>query len=353
MPASSIRLNDMGHIVFKASKTPERNKPFSRHDGDGMHYADTYNRSSLALEFAPEPVPEEPYVPHLISMPNTARSGVPDSPLWKGEDPFASKRGRASRSVSLILHVAVISGILWWSLNVHNPIVQPTREMVFKLFDPQTPPPPVQPVPKPLQGGGGGGEHHIIQPQRGTPPKPLEHFQKMLPPEIARVQKPLLPVPPTIHANLPQNTALPNFGMPKSPQIAVASQGSGSNGFGIGMGGGMGAGQGDGAAAGAGGGFGGGVMNVGGGVSAPEVIHSVDPDFTAQARAADLQGVVSIQLIVDPQGNPQDVHVVKHLGMGLDQKAIEAVRQYKFRPAMYQGHPVAVQMIVDVAFHLH
>lgn len=343
----------MGQIEFRASKIPARGKPFSPDSDERLNHAEIYNRSSLALEFAPEAAAEPPRFPHLVSMPSSAQTGVPDSPLWRGKDPFASDRGRGSRNVSLVIHILVISGIVWWSLNVRNPIVQPKKEMVFKLFDPQTPPPTITPVPKPLQGGGGGGEHRIIEPQRGSPPKPVVHLQKMLPPEIARVQTPTLPEPPSLHANLPQNYALPNLGMPKSPQINVAAEGSGSNGFGIGMGGGMGAGQGDGAGAGAAGGYGGGVMNVGGGVSAPEVIHSVDPEFTPQARAADLQGTVSIQLIVDPQGNPQNVHVVKHLGMGLDQKAIEAVRQYKFRPAMYQGHPVAVQMIIDVAFHLH
>ncbi|MGH9588827.1 MAG: energy transducer TonB [Terracidiphilus sp.] len=341
----------MGHIVFKASKTPVGGNQFARGSGE-MNQAGIYNRSSLALEFAPETALEEPHIPHLVSMPNTARTGVPDSPLWRGQDPFTSQAGRGSRNVSMIIHIVVISGIVWWSLSPYNRIIQPKKaEMVFKLFTPQTP--PIKPVPKPIQGGGGGGEHRIIQPRRANPPKQLVHLQKMLPPEIARVQKPILPLPPSLHANLPQNYSLPRIGMPKSPQIAVDSQGSGSNGFGIGMGGGMGQGRGDGADAGAGGGYGGGVMNVGGGVSAPEVLHSVDPQFTSQARAADLQGTVSIQLIVDSHGNPQDVHVVRHLGMGLDQKAVEAVRQYRFRPAMYRGHAVAVQMIVDVAFHLH
>jgi TonB family protein len=94
-------------------------------------------------------------------------------------------------------------------------------------------------------------------------------------------------------------------------------------------------------------------MSVGGGVSAPVVVHSVDPEFTAEARTANFQGSVSIQLIVDSQGNPQNVRVVRHLGMGLDEKAIEAVRQYRFKPAMYEGHPVAVQLLIDVDFHLH
>lgn len=342
----------MGHIVFKASKAPARGKPLLREPGGRMREAEAYNRSSLALEFAPEPAAQAPHIPHLIAMPSPARSGVPDSALWRGRDPFAVDRGRGSRNVSLFIHVVAIGGILWWGATTHNRYIQPLKkEMVFKLYTPSTPP-PIQPVPKPMQGGGGGGEHKIIEPKRAPAPKPVVRVH-LMPPEIARVEKPTMPVPPAIRANLPQNSSLPKIGMPKSPQVAIDSQGPGSNGFGIGMGGGLGGGQGDGAGAGAGGGYGGGVMNVGGGVSAPQVIHSVDPAFTPQARAANLQGTVSIQLIVDPQGNPQNVHVVRSLGMGLDQKAVEAVRQYRFRPAMYQGHPVAVQMIIDVAFHLH
>ena len=94
-------------------------------------------------------------------------------------------------------------------------------------------------------------------------------------------------------------------------------------------------------------------MNVGGGVAAPEVLHSVEPEFTEDARRANFQGSVSIKLIVDSQGNPQNVQLVHHLGMGLDEKAIEAVRQYKFKPAMYQGHPVSVQIVIEMNFHLH
>lgn len=343
----------MGHIVFKASKPVTRGKQMSRGYSSKYREAEAYNNSSLAVEFDREEVPRLHHTSKLVAIDGGSRNGVPDSPLWRGRDPFAIERSKASRNTSFLVHVVVIGGVLWWGATSHNPVLQPLKkEIVYKLYTPSTPP-PIKPVPKPIQGGGGGGAHKIIEPIRGNPPKPVVHFQKMLPPEIARVENPKLPVPPSLNARLPENPSLPNLGMPKSPQIAVASEGSGSNGFGIGMGGGMGAGQGNGAGAGSGGNYGGGVMNVGGGVSAPEVIHSVDPQFTPQARAANLQGTVSIQLIVDPQGNPQNVHVVRRLGMGLDQKAVEAVRQYRFRPAEYQGHPVAVQMIIDVAFHLH
>jgi protein TonB len=153
---------------------------------------------------------------------------------------------------------------------------------------------------------------------------------------------------------MPTTSNLPILGMDRSPQIALASQGSGSHsGFGMGMSGGLGVGQGAGAGPGSGGGYGGGVMSVGGGVTAPQVIHSVEPEFTDQARRANYQGTVSIELVVDAQGYPQDLRITRHLGMGLDQKALDAVRQYRFRPSMYQGHPVAVQMVIDVDFRLH
>jgi len=142
--------------------------------------------------------------------------------------------------------------------------------------------------------------------------------------------------------------------MAQSPQVTRVSQGRGSgSGLGQGMGGGIGSGHGSGVGPGSGGGYGGGLMSVGGGVSAPQVLHSIEPEFTDEARRANFQGSVSIKLIVDSQGNPQDVRLASHLGMGLDERAIEAVRHYKFSPAMYQGHPVSVQILMDVEFHLH
>ena len=146
---------------------------------------------------------------------------------------------------------------------------------------------------------------------------------------------------------------MPKLGAPHTQQIAMTSQGSGgANGFGAGLLGGVGSGHGTGQGPGSDSGYGGGIMSVGGGVSAPQVIHSVQPQFTAEARSQNFQGVVGVQLIVDSQGYPQDVRVVRHLGMGLDEEAIAAVKQYRFRPATYQGRSVSVQMVIDVDFRL-
>src|SRR5437588_127556 len=82
-----------------------------------------------------------------------------------------------------------------------------------------------------------------------------------------------------------------------------------------------------------GGGTGGGIFHVGGSVTAPRVLYQPDPEYTEEARKAKYQGVCVIWLIVGPDGQPRDVRVARTLGMGLDQKAIDAVRQWKFDPA--------------------
>ena len=276
-------------------------------------------------------------------------------PTFMGLDVATRTHNRKARIISFVIHAVIISAILWVTLRQHA-VVTAAKAIIapvnITLYAP--PPPKVLPVAPKEGGGGGGGAHQIIEPTKGRPPIVVAKAPIINAPQILRIDRPKLGVEPTTQVKIPDNSNLPNFGMSDSPQIKLASQGNGSgSGFGQGAGGGRAwaaaSAQGRAAAA----VTGGGVMSVGGGVSAPQVIHSVDPQFTDQARQADYQGTVSIQLIIDSQGNPQDIHVVRHLGMGLDEKAMEAVRQYRFRPAMYQGHPVAVQMIVNVDFHLH
>jgi TonB family protein len=116
----------------------------------------------------------------------------------------------------------------------------------------------------------------------------------------------------------------------------------------------MGSGNGDGYGPGTGGGAGGGLYRVGGGVSAPVALNNVEAEFSDEARRAKYQGVCIISLIVDAQGNPQNPRVVRTLGMGLDEKALEAVRKYKFKPALKDGKiPVPVMISVEVNFRLY
>jgi len=94
------------------------------------------------------------------------------------------------------------------------------------------------------------------------------------------------------------------------------------------------------------------VRRIGDGVSAPELTYRVAPEFTEQARKAKFMGIVLVSLIVDPDGKPQNVHVLRGVGMGLDQKAVAAVGKYKFKPAMLDGKPVPVALNVEVNFQI-
>lgn len=269
-------------------------------------------------------------------------------------DPLSFKGDKTSSAVSAVVHVLAILLLLTLAYKAHSSMTLAPTVVVtpvdFKLY---APPPPTMPVARVSGGGGGGGAHELTPPVRGHAPT-LVTKAPVMAPQIIRLDHPKLSAEPSEVVKMPDNSALPNFGVSSSPNVTVASQGKGSgSGFGQGLGGGIGGGHGIGAGAGSGGGYGGGLMSVGGGVSAPQLVHSVQPEFTEAARSANFQGSVSIKLIVDAQGNPQNVTLLSHLGMGLDDKAVEAVRQYRFRPAMYQGHPVAVQIVVDVDFHLH
>jgi TonB family protein len=267
-------------------------------------------------------------------------------------DPLAYERDKTSSAISLMIHVFVIVLVLSLALNVHSNIAQQPAVFVTPVDFKLSIPPMMLPVARLAGGGGGGGAHEMVEAVEAKLPT-IVRLQTMAP-RVIRVDQPKLSIEPSMQVKMPENNDLPVLGVTDSKQISLASQGRGSgSGLGQGLGGGIGAGHGSGTGPGSGGGYGGGLMNVGGGVAAPEVLHSVEPEFTEDARRANFQGSVSIKLIVDSQGNPQNVQLVHPLGMGLDQKAIEAVRQYKFKPAMYQGHPVSVQIVIEMSFHLH
>ena len=206
-------------------------------------------------------------------------------------------------------------------------------------------------------GGGGGGDRSIIDANKGHLPKIEKN--PITPPQVPVVDNPKIPMQSAIdvqkNLTLPDNPLLPVIGVTKSPNVNLASNGQGSSGgMGTGSGGGLGSGTGNGYGPGFGGNAGGGLYHVGGGISAPVALNNVEAEFSDEARRAKYQGVCLISLIVDAQGNPQNPRVIRALGMGLDEKALEAVRQYKFRPAMKDGKtPVPVMITVEVNFRLY
>jgi periplasmic protein TonB len=153
-------------------------------------------------------------------------------------------------------------------------------------------------------------------------------------------------VEPTVVADLkiPQSNQM---GDPLS-KLMVPSNG-------IGVGGGIGSGDGGGVGSGHGGpGVGPGVFRLGdSGVMAPRILFQPEPEFSEEARKAKYQGVVGLNVVVGPDGRIHNAKVVKALGMGLDEKAIEGVKLWKFDPAKKDGRPVAVAVYIEVDFHLY
>lgn len=96
-----------------------------------------------------------------------------------------------------------------------------------------------------------------------------------------------------------------------------------------------------------------GAQRVGGSVSAPRAIYTPEPESSEIARKAGYEGTCVLWIVVGENGQPRDIKVHRSLGLGLDEKAIEAVRSWRFKPAMKDGHPVAVQVNVEVTFRLY
>jgi TonB family protein len=132
------------------------------------------------------------------------------------------------------------------------------------------------------------------------------------------------------------------------------SDGTGSgSGMGNGNGGGIGSGNGRGIGPGSIAGIGDGVFRVGGGVSAPRVIKEVEPEFSEEARKAKYTGTVLVRVVIGPDGNVRSASVLSPVGMGLDEKAVEAAKQWKFDPARKDGRPVSVYAQIEVNFQLY
>jgi len=214
---------------------------------------------------------------------------------------------------------------------------------------------PMAPPKKQLMGGGGGGgDRSPLPAAKGKLPKPaLKQFTP--PQQVVHNLDPKLSMEPSIIA--PPDIKLPNVNMAQYgdplAKIGPPSNGPGSGGgIGSGSGGGVGPGKGGGFGPGEGGGFGGGVFRVGGGVTAPVLLAKIEPEYSEEARKAKYQGTVLLYVQVDPSGRAINMRVLHSLGLGLDEKAMEAVKRWKFKPGMKDGKPVTVEAQIEVNFRL-
>jgi protein TonB len=255
-------------------------------------------------------------------------------------DRMAVKRDPKSTAVAVVLHGVVI-GLILFLVAKKVTFSAPAKTLVTNLEAP----PPMKLPPKANLMGGGGGQKTPTPAAAGRLPKIAP--ETIVPPKAPPLVQPKIAIEPTINLQKDLHMAdnnLPNLGDPRSTLVGV--------GMGTGSGTGIGSGNGNGLGAGSGGNTGGGAMRIGGGVSAPVPISMPDPEFSEEARKAKVAGNVLVYLWVDQNGNPTHVRVIRGIGMGLDEKAMEAVRQYKFKPARKNGQPVTVEMNVEVNFQI-
>lgn len=252
----------------------------------------------------------------------------------------------------------------------------------------QTPPKPARLVflstPGPGGGGGGGGLRQpapppparlrgpsrlrspIPPPRRVTPRRPDPVVARPVPPPVRPqpVPRPVeAPPPPVAKAEPMPQVVAPVMTAPADPVDRAGvlaesasdanSQGPGSGGgAGTGQGTGIGEGDGSGIGPGSGGGTGGGPYRPGSGITAPELLREVKPEYTQEARRRSIEGDVVLEIIVRRDGSVGNVKIMQGLDAGLNQRAVEAVRQWRFAPARRYGTPVDVVVEVAVEFKL-
>jgi len=202
-------------------------------------------------------------------------------------------------------------------------------------------------------GGGGGGERNPEPATKGKLPK--WSLNQIAPPMVhtkpdSKFEATLLG-PPDLKVPSPN---LDTYGDPLAKLINGSGGPGGGSGIGSGTGTGIGSGEGGGLGPGSGGGTGGGAYRPGtGGVGYPSCVYCPDPKYSEEARKAKYQGTVVLQAVITPDGRATEIQVVKGPGLGLEEKAVEAVRQWRFKPAMGPGgKPVPTIVPIEVTFRL-
>jgi protein TonB len=301
-------------------------------------------------------------VEHQISAERSSYVGLhvderPDVRLTLGAE---AQRSGGAALVSLAAH-GVFALLIVMALRSASfqpdelsPVQAPNYQLVFLS------------EPGPGGGGGGGGNQQEEPPRQLEMPGEAELSVPVAPkPDIAPPKQEPQPepdppeVPPlnipvqTVASGTIASAGVIDISAPPAP--SSTSQGSGSGGgAGTGRGTGVGPGEGSGLGPGFGGGTGGGVYRPGSGVTSPQLVTQVKPQYTTDAMRAKIQGKVLLEVVVMPDGRAGDIRVLRSLDrtFGLDEEAIKAMRQWRFRPGTREGQPVPVLVTVEMEFTL-
>jgi len=271
--------------------------------------------------------------------------------IWSRDEAFGP-----SQIAALAVHIGLIVLLV---VPLYHTITNPTPTVIAINVGPDDISPYTSKIPagkNVAHGGGGGGERNPVPASRGKLPK-FAPMQLTPPMAAIRNPNPRLAVTPTLigppDLKMPSPN-LPNYGDPLA-RIITDSNGSGSGGgIGSGSGGGIGSGTGGGLGPGEGGGTGGGIYNAGtGGYGVPSCLYCPDPKYSEEARKVKFMGTVVVQAVVNADGHATNIQVVKDPGMGLGEKAMEAVKTWQFKPATGpNGKPAATVVTIEVAFRL-
>jgi protein TonB len=269
------------------------------------------------------------------------------------EEIWSKPNSSLPRLLSVLVHVSMVTlALVPWAL-FGPPKVPKVNETAVVVYTPANLLIPV--MPKDSGGGGGGGRKTLTPPSKGVLPRAADKQIVPPDPEPPKNPDPKLIVEPSIIAPQLANLApinLLNLGDPNGvPGPPSAGPGTGG-GIGTGQGRGVGEGKGPGVGPGEGGGVGGGVFRVGGGVNPPSVLSRVEPQYSEEARKARFQGTVVLEAIVRKDGTVDIQRDVRSLGFGLDENAIQALKQWRFKPGTKGGVAVDVSLNIEVNFNL-
>jgi TonB family protein len=229
-------------------------------------------------------------------------------------------------AIVLLLAVAAIA-----------PRTLPPQIFVVPLYPRLMPPPPVRPTQR------GGSQQSRLLARQGQPPE-RARARVFIPPVIERTENPVLPVRAALLEAPDAPRIIATIGDPLGILGGDGGLGKGFNGIGNGPGDGIGDGP--------GGGFGGAKLLAAQITRQPRLLRKIEPEYSEEARKARVEGVVRLRIDIGLDGVPTNIQVISGVGLGLDERAVEAIRQWRFEPAEAGGRPVVAPALIEVGFRL-